>query len=144
MSRKLLVLRHAKSDWSTDTSDFERPLKNRGKRAAQRMGVWLRQQDLIPDYILSSPAERARNTAEKLTKAMGLTAQHVNNDDRLYASELNTLKIVLADIPTDAKQVLLVGHNPAFDISFLNAAALKSLLASTASPATPVLRKWAM
>ena len=122
MSRKLLVLRHAKSDWSIDTSDFNRPLKRRGKRAAQRMGSWLRQQDLIPDYILASPAERARNTAEKLTKAMGLTAQHVYYDDRLYACDLDTLKAVLTDIPSAAKQVLLVGHSPDLEelLEYLN------------------------
>lgn len=112
MSRKLLVLRHAKSDWSIDSSDFERSLKNRGKRAAQRMGAWMREQDLIPEYILSSPAVRARNTAEKLTKAMGLAAHQIHYDSRLYACNLDTLKAVLSSIPADKNKVLLIGHNP--------------------------------
>ena len=99
MSRQLLVLRHGKSDWSVDVSDFERPLKKRGKKAAQRMGAWLQQQDLVPDYIMSSPAERALNTAEKLTKAMGLTANQVHYDSRLYVAELKDLQAVLADCP---------------------------------------------
>ena len=51
--RELLILRHGKSDWDTGDTDFRRPLKNRGKRAAQRMGVWLWQQELRPDLVIS-------------------------------------------------------------------------------------------
>ncbi|MFK5949786.1 MAG: histidine phosphatase family protein [Methylococcales bacterium] len=115
MSRQLLLLRHAKSDWSIDNSDFDRPLKNRGKRAAQRMGAWMRQQLLIPDYIISSPAERARTTAEKLCKAMGLTTRQIHFDNRLYASSSKDLKAVLSTCPKDAKKVLLIGHNPGLE-----------------------------
>lgn len=115
MSRQLLLLRHGKSDWDVDVDDFERPLKKRGKRAARRMGAWLRQQELVPDYILSSPAARALNTAEKLSKAMGLTAKHVNYDSRIYAAELGDLKAVLADCSKKAERVMLVGHNPGLE-----------------------------
>jgi len=122
MSRQLLVMRHGKSDWSVDVSDFDRPLKNRGKRAAQLMGSWLLQRDLIPDYILSSPAVRAKNTAEKLSKAMGLSAQHVHFDARLYGAELTYLKSALANCPVHAQRVLLIGHNPELEslLMFLN------------------------
>ncbi|MBE0471843.1 MAG: histidine phosphatase family protein [Methyloprofundus sp.] len=115
MSRQLLVLRHGKSDWNIETSDLSRPLKNRGKRDAQRMGAWLQQQALIPDFIISSPAERAKNTAEKLAKAMGLTAKHVHYDARLYAAGLTDLKSVLGDCPESAARVLLIGHNPSLE-----------------------------
>lgn len=110
--RELLILRHGKSDWNSATDDFNRPLKNRGKRAAQQMGVWLQQQNMIPDYILSSPAVRALNTAEKLCKSMGLGVQSLHTDKRLYASQVATLKRVLAECPDSARRVLLVGHNP--------------------------------
>lgn len=115
MSRQLLLMRHGKSDWSTGANDFDRPLKNRGKRAAQRMGAWLQQKDLIPDYILSSPAERAKNTAEKLSKAMGLSAQHVHIDARLYEAGLTDLTRALAHCPEHAQRVLLIGHNPVLE-----------------------------
>ena len=115
MGRQLLLLRHGKSDWDIDVNDFDRPLKNRGKRDAQRMGVWLRQQDLLPDFIISSPAERAKNTAEKLTKAMGLTANHVHYDSRIYEASLTDLKAVLGDCPASAARVLLIGHNPSLE-----------------------------
>lgn len=122
MNRQLLLLRHAKSDWNVDVSDFERPLKRRGKRAAQRLGAWLRSQNLVPDLILSSPAERARNTAEKLTKAMGLTVQQIQFDTQLYDAELKDLKQVLARCPSSANRVLLVAHNPGLEelLMFLN------------------------
>ncbi|WP_428354093.1 histidine phosphatase family protein [Methyloprofundus sp.] len=122
MSRQLLILRHGKSDWGIEVSDFERPLKKRGKRSAQRMGAWLQQQKKIPDYIISSPAERARNTAEKLAKAMGLRAHQVHYDSRLYAASLSHLQSALADCPRDAERVLLIGHNPELEslIEFLS------------------------
>ncbi|HBJ28222.1 histidine phosphatase family protein, partial [Cobetia sp.] len=72
MRRELLLMRHGKSDWSVAADDFHRPLKERGKRGAQRMGAWLAQEALVPDAILSSPALRARATAEKCVKSMGL------------------------------------------------------------------------
>lgn len=115
MIRQLLLLRHGKSDWNVDVDDFERPLKKRGKQAAQRMGVWLRQQELVLDYILSSPAARALNTAEKLSKAMGLTAKHVNYDSRIYKAELDDLMAVLADCSKKSERVMLVGHNPGLE-----------------------------
>lgn len=115
MNRQLLLMRHGKSDWSVDADDFERPLKTRGKRGAQRMGVWLLQQKLMPDYIISSPAERASNTAAKLTKAMGLTRQHIHHDARIYEADVKRLKAVLADCPAHCRRVLLVGHNPGLE-----------------------------
>lgn len=115
MNRQLLVLRHGKSDWDVDVSDFDRPLKKRGKKAAQRMGAWLREQNLVPDYIVSSPAERAKNTAVILAKVMGLTAKQINYDSRIYAAVLSDLKAVLSDCPAKARRVMLVGHNPGLE-----------------------------
>ncbi|MCF7971649.1 MAG: histidine phosphatase family protein [Methylococcaceae bacterium] len=115
MSRQLLVLRHGKSDWDMDTNDLGRPLKKRGKRDAQRMGFWLQQQELIPDFIISSPAERANKTAVKLAKAMGLTTKHIHYDARIYEAGLTDLKSVLADCPESAERVLLIGHNPGLE-----------------------------
>ena len=115
MTRELLLLRHGKSDWSVGVDDFYRPLKDRGKRAAQRVGVWLAQQNLVPDVIVSSPAERALVTAEKACKAMGNGAQDIQKDERIYEAGLGDLLKVLADCPADAGRVMLVGHNPGLE-----------------------------
>jgi len=115
VARELLILRHGKSDWSADAGDFDRPLNNRGKRGAQRMGVWLWQQDLRPDLIISSPAERAITTAHKCCKSMGMMASDVVEDDRVYAASLDELLEVLKDAPADAGRTMLVGHNPGLE-----------------------------
>ncbi|WP_369158540.1 histidine phosphatase family protein [Candidatus Thiodiazotropha sp. LNASS1] len=116
MTRELMLLRHGKSDWSQQLEDFKRPLKDRGKRGAQRMGVWLLQQQLQPDYVISSPAERAIVTAQKTVKAMGGDAYAIVQDRRIYAANVGELLRVLSDVPPDSKRVMLVGHNPGLEM----------------------------
>ena len=115
MARELLILRHGKSDWNADAGDFDRPLKNRGKRGAQRMGVWLWRQGLRPDLVISSPAERAITTAHKCCKSMGMMASDVVADERVYMASLEQLLEVLKDAPADAERIMLVGHNPGLE-----------------------------
>ncbi|MEN8204940.1 MAG: histidine phosphatase family protein [Pseudomonadota bacterium] len=115
MNRELLLLRHGKSDWSTGLDDFHRPLTDRGKRGAQRIGVWLAQQKMVPDFIVTSPAERALVTAQKACKAMGNGDEGIQRDRRLYAAGIDELVAVLGDCPPDAGRVMLVGHNPGLE-----------------------------
>jgi phosphohistidine phosphatase len=115
MTRELLLLRHGKSDWSTGVDDYHRPLKDRGKRGAQRIGVWLAQQNAVPDLIVTSPAERALVTAQKLCKAMGFGDAGIQRDRRIYAAGIDELLAVLSDCPQDAGRVMLVGHNPGLE-----------------------------
>ena len=73
MTRELLVFRHGKSDWTSDaSSDFERPLAKRGKKAVKQMGAWLEEQGHLPDCILSSPALRAKQTTLRLCRFAGM------------------------------------------------------------------------
>ncbi len=115
MKRELLLLRHGKSDWSADTGDFLRPLKDRGKRGAQRIGLWLQQQGLMPDLVVSSPAERAIVSAENCWNTMGGNAQDIRRDARIYEAGLPPLLDVLTECPGDAHRVMLVGHNPGLE-----------------------------
>lgn len=115
MARELLLLRHGKSDWDQGVADFERPLQERGKQGALKIGLWMVQQGLIPDAIVSSPAVRAFETAKKLSKTMGLDVRAITQDQRIYAAGLPMLLKVLADCPADAQRVVLVGHNPGFE-----------------------------
>ena len=115
MTRELLLLRHGKSDWDAGTDDINRPLKDRGKRGAQRIGVWLAQQQLLPDRVISSPAERALVTAQKCCKVMGIGAADIVQDKRIYQADPAELLQVLADCPASAKRVMLVGHNPGLE-----------------------------
>lgn len=112
MSRELWVLRHAKAEQNITIDDFDRALKKRGKQAAQRMGEWLKQQQLIPDLVISSPAKRAITTAKRVLEAMDVSEVVITEDKRVYAEGFERLKTVLAECPAEAQRVLLVGHNP--------------------------------
>lgn len=115
MNYELMILRHGKSDWNTNDTDFDRPITDRGKRGAQRIGVWLAKNGLKPDAVISSPAKRARLTAEKMMKAMGETDRYVIYDKRIYEATLNDLLDVLSSISKETKRVILVGHNPGLE-----------------------------
>ena len=116
MSRELLILRHAKSDWNSgNSSDFKRPLAKRGKKDAPRIGEWLYREGLVPDLVVSSPAERARQTAEKVCKSMDYKKKRIRWDEQIYAGNLTSLLGVLGRCPSEARIVLLVGHNPGLE-----------------------------
>ncbi len=116
MPRELLILRHAKSDWETGAAlDFERPLAKRGRKDAPRVGEWLYREGLIPGVILSSPAQRARETTLRVCKCLDLPKQEVVWDESVYDADLGTLLMALARVPPDAELVLLVGHNPGLE-----------------------------
>ena len=120
MRKELWLLRHGKSDRDLAVDDFDRPLKKRGKRAAQRIGAWLEQQRLIPDWIVSSPAKRAINTANIVHKAIAVDGLVVAQDKRLYQEGFERLKTVLAECPLETRRVLLVGHNPELEDLLIN------------------------
>lgn len=115
MIRELILLRHGKSNWNIEADDFDRPLKKRGIRAARKVGNWLYKQNLVPDVIISSPAERAISTAENTCETMGVDSQIIHLDKRLYEAEVDDLLTVLAELPGSASRVLLVGHNPGLE-----------------------------
>lgn len=120
--RELLILRHAKSAWNVDAAtDYDRPLSKRGKQAAPRVGAWLRQQGLLPDLVVSSPAKRAKKTTLKVCQELGIAKREVWWEPRIYEATTRTLLEVLAEFPEGAKTVLLVGHNPGLEdlISYL-------------------------
>lgn len=110
-------------------ADRDRPLKNKGKRQAQRMGVWLQGNGLIPDMTLASPAERALVTAQKLLKAGGSHAHDIVVDDRIYNASIPTLLDVIGTASSTSKRVLIVGHNPGLE-------GLVHFLAPSTLPAT--------
>jgi phosphohistidine phosphatase len=115
MNKELLILRHGKSSWDVECDDFDRPLVERGKRGAESVGVWLQQQNLLPDFILSSPAARAIDTARRCCKAMGINERHIYQEPDIYEANAATLKAILNECPRQAQRVMLVGHNPGLE-----------------------------
>ncbi len=117
MKRSLLIMRHGKSDWNTGSrSDFERPLAKRGKKAVKRMGQWLIQQELTPDHIISSPANRAQQTAIGICRAIKVAESTINWEPRVYGADIETLLDVLTACPPEKQRVILIGHNPSLEM----------------------------
>lgn len=110
--KTLLVLRHAKSSWADNSlSDHDRPLKGRGKRDAPRMGRLLKDQDLIPDLIVSSSARRAISTAKLLAEACGYESE-IEVTREFYHAAPETYLEYIAYLSEDVDVVMVVGHNP--------------------------------
>jgi phosphohistidine phosphatase len=71
--KTVLIVRHAKSSWSNvDLVDFDRPLNERGKKDAPMMAERMIQKKIKLDAIISSPARRARKTAEAFCEVYGI------------------------------------------------------------------------
>lgn len=116
MPSELLILRHAKSDWDAGAgADFDRPLTGRGKHDAPKIGAWLLREGLVPDHVVSSPAQRARQTAVKVCKALGTDKARIVWDPEIYEATLIALLGVLGRCPPSASRVLLIGHNPGLE-----------------------------
>lgn len=115
MKRTLILVRHAKSNRDDPRlPDRERPLAERGMRDAPMMGKRLAKRNVAPDLILSSPARRALSTAEIMAGELGYDARDIAVDDRLYASDAETLLAVIGELSDQLKCVMLFGHNPEF------------------------------
>ena len=113
--KTLLLLRHAKSSWEdTGLRDFDRPLNERGLKAAPLIGREMKRRKLQPELIVSSTAQRARQTIELVTKAAGLTAK-VRFDERIYDASARRLFEIVAEFEQELDGVLMVGHNPGFE-----------------------------
>lgn len=111
--KTLYVIRHAKSSWTnTELSDFERPLNDRGKRDAPRMGKRLKEKDIHPDFVISSPAKRAISTAKRICEELGFNKDHIKTDRRLYHAEDSVMLSVLQETKNKFDKVVMVGHNP--------------------------------
>ena len=92
--------------------DKDRPLDDRGKRQAPKVGKRLAKRDVKPDLILSSPARRALTTAEIIAKKLDYRLKNMLVDDRLYAGEADDLLNVSHKLRDKLKCVMLFGHNP--------------------------------
>lgn len=111
-ARVLVVMRHAKSDWSGDVPDLERPIGRRGRRQAAEAGAWLAEH--LPDLelVVTSPAERARSTASVVASYVD---RPVRGDERLYTWDAAGVLASVRDIDDAVTTAVVVGHNPALE-----------------------------
>ena len=113
MSRELLILRHAHAEpLAASGTDIDRPLSARGEAEADAVGRWLAHQDARLARVLSSPAVRARATAERALAP--LQAPAIQFDPRIYEATPGDL-LGLLDPAAGEGATLIVGHNPGFE-----------------------------
>ncbi|MAI58800.1 MAG: phosphoglycerate mutase [Rhodobacteraceae bacterium] len=119
MSLRLILMRHAKSDWNLPVSDHNRDLNERGRTSAKAMGKWLKELDFIPEQALVSTSKRTRKTFEYLS----IKPKRLEFIKKLYHPSvyalLNTLK------GANGQTVLIISHNPAI-AEFAENLAIKS------------------
>ena len=110
--KTILLLRHGKSDWETGYGeDHERPLAERGRSAAKRIGRFLGDAGAIPEFVLTSPAVRAADTVRLAAVAGGWTCP-VETREELYQGSLEGILEVIRACPDSTQSVLLAGHEP--------------------------------
>ncbi len=128
--KNLLIMRHAKSDWSDyTTADFDRPLNKRGVKDAPIMGQQLLEMGKKVDLIISSSANRAASTAQ-------LVAQSINYEDYIqfergfYLSDADDIMFTVRQISDKYDTVLVIGHNPTMESLVYNLVADKTSILS--------------
>ena len=118
--KTLTLLRHAKSGYDDPLlRDFDRPLNDRGRRAAATIGTWLRRaQDkgAMPDFdhVAASPAVRVRQTIDGVEAGLRARLAPVY-EKRIYLSSSATLTELVAGFPDYHDHAMLVGHNPGLE-----------------------------
>lgn len=111
--KTLCLIRHAKSSWKNpELSDRERPLKKRGKKDARIMRDIMRDKDIYPDLIITSPAVRARTTAEMFAEAMEYGDRELQIEPGLYFSGPEKMLEVIQGTDDLVKVLFVFGHNP--------------------------------
>jgi phosphohistidine phosphatase len=109
-TRRIVLLRHAKAEWS-DVDDHERPLADRGRRDAPVAGRWLAGAGLVPDLALCSTAARTRETWKLAVHELPERPKTVY-EERLYEASLGELIAVINETSDVVNDLLLIGHNP--------------------------------
>lgn len=110
--KNIFVIRHAKSDQSFFGNDFERPLNERGKADAPVMAKRLLNTKIKIDALVSSPAKRARKTAEAFAEGLNIPAKNIIYITELYHAPAEIFYRVISGLPDELDTVALFSHNP--------------------------------
>ena len=114
MSKHLVLMRHAKSDWSVSgQKDFDRELNPRGNRDAPRMGGRLVQEkNFNPDCVVSSPAVRTTNTVRYVCEQLKYDEEKIVFEPDIFEGSVRSLLKIVNSFDNSLNTILLVGHNP--------------------------------
>jgi phosphohistidine phosphatase len=110
MTRTLILIRHTKSDWDdSGLDDHDRPLNDRGRLSAPRIGAWLAEQGFEPDAVLCSTARRTRETWEGISAQLSAPPEPVFSRGLYHAAPADMLNAIR---DSDAERLAVVAHNP--------------------------------
>jgi phosphohistidine phosphatase len=111
----LYIVRHAKSNWDYDNiADVDRPLKVKGIKSAYEIARSIKLNNILPELILSSPANRALHTAIIFTRVFGLPAEKVRIDEGFYESSVSYCLEKIRETDASIESLMVFGHNPDF------------------------------
>ncbi|MBU0987914.1 MAG: histidine phosphatase family protein [Proteobacteria bacterium] len=114
--KTIILVRHAKSSWEDlSLDDFDRPLSKRGKKNAPFIGKKLKERQIMPDLVLSSPAKRARKTATAIAKVIGYPKKKIIFEDNMYHASARYLLEMVRKLDDKHETIMLFGHNPDFN-----------------------------
>jgi phosphohistidine phosphatase len=112
--KTLYIVRHAKSSWKyPDLPDDERPLLEKGKKRTKKIIDFLLENKVKVDYIISSHAVRALETAKILAHALSYPEDDIKMDHEIYFADGDKLFNQFYDLPQRHDSIMIVGHNPA-------------------------------
>ena len=112
--KTILLMRHSKSEWEEDVSDFERSLTGRGRNDSPLMGKFLLKCGKMPLLIISSPAKRAKETAELLSRSCRYRKK-IEFNDALYENSPGEIIKILQKIDDEIDTAMVIGHNPSIE-----------------------------
>lgn len=114
-TKVLHVVRHAKSSWDFDgTADIDRTLKEKGIRNAYAVSRKMKLSNLVPEKILSSPANRALHTAVIFARVFEYPLSKLEIIQTLYESSAGSISDMLRALDDNVRSVMIFGHNPDF------------------------------
>lgn len=109
-------MRHGKAEKeATSGKDFDRPLTSRGERDVPAMARWLAANDYLPQFIVSSPAARAKQTALLAARELRYPEADIEWEAGIYNASQRALLAALAKCAPGEMPVMLVGHNPGME-----------------------------
>ena len=115
MSKRLIIMRHAKSSWTSGArTDHQRPLNKRGRRAAPRVAARLRDLGWIPDLVIASDSQRTRETWQRMQAEFpDSIAEHFSSG--FFHGGLTDIESACALLTEDISTLLVLGHNPGWE-----------------------------
>jgi len=144
--KTILIMRHAKSSWSNPyLKDFDRPLNSRGKYDAPKIGLFLKQQQVIPQKIYCSPAKRTQATLKKILKELNEDEGIAEFVDDLYFRGYDAYMKAIRSTSSDTDTVMTLGHNPMTEelISMLSSTPVhQPINTATIACFTSDIKKW--